>query len=69
MRTVYDVQQLLKKYGTIIHLGNRLWDIELMMIELKQLEEVGVLDRETFIQAMLVLKREHHDEEKRQEEK
>ena len=37
MKTVYDVQQLLKKFGTIIYIGDRLADLELMEEELKQL--------------------------------
>ncbi|WP_462259380.1 YqgQ family protein, partial [Vagococcus teuberi] len=37
MKTMYDVQQLFKRFGIFIYVGNRLWDIELMMIELKQL--------------------------------
>ncbi|MCA9766671.1 MAG: DUF910 family protein, partial [Carnobacterium sp.] len=37
MRTLYDVQQILKKFGIFIYVGKRMWDIELMMIELKKI--------------------------------
>ncbi|EUJ60945.1 YqgQ family protein, partial [Listeria fleischmannii] len=30
MKSVYDVAQLLKKYGIIIYLGKREYDIEMM---------------------------------------
>ncbi|HBQ08898.1 MAG TPA: DUF910 domain-containing protein, partial [Lactobacillus sp.] len=30
MKTLYDVQQLLEKYGILVHIGKRIWDIELM---------------------------------------
>ncbi|MCI0129657.1 MULTISPECIES: YqgQ family protein [Enterococcaceae] len=67
MRTMYDVQQLFKRFGIFIYVGNRLWDIELMMIELKQLEEAGLIDKQEYVKAMLVLKHEHHLEEDYQE--
>ena len=28
MKTLYDVQQLLKQFGVYIHVGKRVWDIE-----------------------------------------
>ena len=30
MKTLYDVQQLLKRFGIFVYVGKRLWDIELM---------------------------------------
>lgn len=66
---MYDVQQLLKQFGIFVYVGNRLWDIELMMIELKKLEEAGVIDKQLFMKAMLVLKHEHRLEEDYQEGK
>ena len=35
MKTLYDVQQFLEKYGVLVHVGKRIWDIELMAIELE----------------------------------
>lgn len=67
MRTLYDVQQLLKKYGTFIYVGKRLWDIELMSIELKRIYDQGILDKDDYIQAQLILKKEHRIEEKNRE--
>ncbi|WP_153047646.1 YqgQ family protein, partial [Streptococcus suis] len=34
MERLYDVQQLLKRFGIIVYMGNRLYDIEMMQIEL-----------------------------------
>ena len=67
MRTTYDVQQLLKQFGTFIYLGNRLWDIELMMVEIRELFDNGVIEKKVFLNAMMVLKKEHQDELEYQE--
>ncbi len=67
MRTMYDVQQLLKQFGTFIYLGNRLWDIELMMVEIRELFDNGVIEKKVFLNAMMVLKKEHQDELEYQE--
>ncbi|NAP01271.1 DUF910 family protein [Halomonas sp. MG34] len=32
MKTIYDVQQLLKRYGSFVYTGDRLGDLELMEI-------------------------------------
>ncbi len=69
MKTLYDVQQLLKRFGVFIYVGKRIWDIELMALELDHLRESEVIDQNTFLKAKLVLNREHHIEEKREREK
>lgn len=68
-RTLYDVQQLLKRYGTFVHVGKRMWDIELMFIEVKRLYESQMIDKKTFINAQLVLKREHIIEEEKEKDR
>ncbi|WP_246005694.1 YqgQ family protein [Companilactobacillus insicii] len=68
-RTLYDVQQLLKKFGTFVHLGKRMWDIELMSIEVKKLYENGMIEKKAFINAQMVLKTEHRKEEKKEKER
>lgn len=59
MKTLYDVQQLLKQFGLIIYMGKRLYDIEVMQIELSRLYEQGLVDREAYLLAQLILRREH----------
>lgn len=66
MRTFLDVLQLLKKYDIYIHLGNRLWDIELAAIEIDNLYKAGLLENKKYAQIKLVLTREHEMEERRQ---
>lgn len=66
MKTLYDVQQLLKQFNVFVYVGKRLWDIELMALELDKLYQADVIDKSTFLRAKLVLEREHRVEEQRQ---
>lgn len=63
MKTLYDVQQLFKQFGIYIYVGARIYDIELMMIELKKIYESHLIDQETYLHARSVLQREHRIEE------
>lgn len=56
MKTVYDVQQLLKKFGTIIYIGDRVADLELMATEISELNQSQLIDQKDFTTAMLILK-------------
>lgn len=69
LRTLYDVQQLLKRFNVFVYVGKRIWDIELMAIEIDNLYQAHVIDKDLFLQAKLVLRREHRFEEKQQERK
>lgn len=69
MRTLYDVQQLLKEFGVYVYVGKRLWDIEMMEIELAELSRAGVIDTATYVQAKHVLNEEYQQELKREREK
>ncbi|CCK85504.1 Putative uncharacterized protein [Lactobacillus equicursoris DSM 19284 = JCM 14600 = CIP 110162] len=68
LKTLYDVQQLLKKYGILVHVGKRKWDIELMAIELDNLYKAGILEKKVYLNAKLVLRHEHEYEEKLEKE-
>lgn len=59
MKKLYDVQQLLKQFGIVIYMGKRLYDIEMMQIELHRIYEAGLIDRVDYMAAELVLRREH----------
>ena len=65
-RTLYDVQQLLKEFNVFVYVGKRLYDIELMAIELDHLYEAGVIDETTYMKAKIVLRKEHREEERRE---
>lgn len=58
MKTIYDVQQLLKKYGTIIYIGDRSADLELMEMEVRQLFESNLIQVQDYQMAVLLLRQE-----------
>lgn len=66
LRTLYDVQQLLKVFGIYVYVGKRLWDIEMMALELDHLYEMNAIDKPTWLKAKVVLNHEHRIEEKKQ---
>ena len=70
MKTLYDVQQLLKQFGIVVYLGKRLYDIEMMKIELEALYQNALIDKENYLIAEMILRREHRIEmEKENEQK
>ncbi|KMJ60110.1 cytosolic protein [Bacillus sp. LL01] len=58
MKTMYDVRQLLKNYGTFIYTGDKIADIEMMEDEIRELYRSGVLDAGLFQSAMIILRGE-----------
>ncbi|APH04389.1 YqgQ family protein [Bacillus weihaiensis] len=56
MKTVYDVQQLLKKYGIFIYIGDRIADLELMEEEVRQLFESQLIEPKDYQMAILILR-------------
>lgn len=66
-RTLYDVQQLLKQFNVFVYVGKRLYDIELMAIELDNLHQAGVVDQSTYMKAKIVLRKKHREELKREQ--
>lgn len=59
MKTLYDVQQYLKSFGIIIYMGKRLYDIEMMKIELKRIYDAGLIEKLDYLEAESILRREH----------
>jgi uncharacterized protein YqgQ len=58
LKTIYDVQQLLKRYGTIIYIGDRIADLELMEEEIKQLYQSTLIESKDYQMAILLLRQE-----------
>lgn len=58
MKTIYDIQQFLKKYGTIIYIGDRVADLELMESELKDLFHSQLIETREYQAAVLLLRHE-----------
>jgi uncharacterized protein YqgQ len=56
MKTIYDVQQLLKRFGTIIYTGNPLGDLELIQDEVRELYNQKLIDVNDFKQAVLIIR-------------
>ena len=53
------MQRLLKQFGIYVYLGKRLYDIEMMKIELKRIYDAGLMDKLAYFEAEAVLRREH----------
>ena len=68
MKTLYDVQQLLKQFGVVVYLGKRLYDIEMMKIELEALYKSALIDKENYPIAEMILRREHQIEMEKENE-
>lgn len=68
LQTLYDVQQLLKQFGVVVYLGKRLYDIEMMKIELEALYKSALIDKENYLIAEMILRREHQIEMEKENE-
>jgi len=66
MKNFYDVQQFLKQFGTMIYIGNRLADMELMEAELKELFHSQLIDHRELQTALQVLRFEIQLEKEKQ---
>jgi uncharacterized protein YqgQ len=66
MKTIYDIQQHLKKFGTIIYIGDRLADLELMEEEVRELYKSQCMTTEDYQMAMLLLRSEMARQKDRQ---
>jgi len=67
MKTIYEIQQFLKQYGTIIYIGDRIGDLELMKSEIEELYRSQLIERQEFESAVFLLNQEIlHLKEKRE---
>lgn len=55
MKNLVDVRNLLKQFGIVIYTGSPEGDVEMMMDELKELQQMGLIEREVYLQAYGVL--------------
>jgi uncharacterized protein YqgQ len=58
MKTIYDIQQFLKRFGTYIYVGDRLADLELMEAELTELYHSQLIEQREFQNALFLLRHE-----------
>ncbi|HGC8117577.1 TPA: YqgQ family protein [Streptococcus agalactiae] len=69
MKVLFDVQNLLKKFGIYVYISKRLYDIEVMKIELQRLYDNGLISRDDYLKAELILRREHRLELEKENKK
>lgn len=69
MKVLFDVQNLLKKFGIYVYIGKRLYDIQVMKIELQRLYDNGLISRDDYLKAELILRREHRLELEKENKK
>ncbi|CQH23064.1 TPA: YqgQ family protein [Streptococcus agalactiae] len=69
MKVLFDVQNLLKKFDIYVYIGKRLYDIEVMKIELQRLYDNGLISRDDYLKAELILRREHRLELEKENKK
>jgi uncharacterized protein YqgQ len=60
MKTMYDVLQLLKRFGTIIYTGNPIADLELIQEEVKELYNQQLIDVNEYKTATLIIRSAHN---------
>jgi uncharacterized protein YqgQ len=60
MKTMYDVQQLLKRYGTIIYTGHAVADLELIQEEVRELYNQKLIDVNEYKSAMIIIRASHN---------
>lgn len=53
-----SVIKLLKRFGIFIYTGNKIDDIELIQSELRDMYEYGLLLKEDYLKALLIVKNE-----------
>ncbi|MFF2754317.1 YqgQ family protein [Psychrobacillus sp. NPDC058041] len=65
MKTVYDIMQLLKRFGIYIYTKDRLADLEMMEDEIKELYKMQLIEANDFQIAILVLRKEQNNYKKK----
>ena len=58
MKNLLSIIQLLKRFGIYVYTGNRKDDIVLMMSEVKDLYDGGLLQQDDYLKAVLILRSE-----------
>lgn len=58
MNTMLDVRNLLKRFGIFIYTRDRKGDAELMEMELTELHEKGLVTKDDYLKARILLQKE-----------
>lgn len=59
LKTFFDIQQLLKRFGIFIYTGNRAADLELMEEEIHELYRMKMIEAQDYKMALLIIRKEH----------
>lgn len=59
MKNFYDILTFLKSFGVYIHVGKRLWDIEMAALEVDNLYRADVINDKDYAAMKLILSHEH----------
>lgn len=62
MNSFYDVQQLLKKFGTYVYTKDIQSDCDLMEFELDELHQSGLLVTEEYLKAKLLVRKRRSEQ-------
>lgn len=60
MNSVYDVMQLLKRFGIYVYTKDRLADLEMMEEEVRELHRMQMIEAKEFHIALLLLRQEQN---------
>lgn len=60
LKSVYDVMQLLKRFGIFVYTKDRLADMEMMEDEIKELYKMQMIEAQDFQLAILLLRQEQN---------
>lgn len=66
MKSILDIRNLLKQYGSFIYTGDRIGDLMLIEDEIRELYKSQVLDVKEYQSALLIIRQEVRKEEERQ---
>lgn len=58
MKNLLDIINLLKRFGIYVYTGNRRDDIDFMASEVKDLYDNGLLMKDDYLKAILILRQE-----------
>lgn len=62
MKSMYDLQQLLKRYGIFVYTGNRKSDLLLIDLEIGELFRSHLITKEEYVRAKQILQKELAEE-------
>ncbi|MFC5540243.1 MAG: YqgQ family protein [Bacilli bacterium] len=65
MKTILDIRNLLRQYGSFIYTGDRIGDLMMMEDEIRELYKSQILDVKEYQSALLIIRNEIKLEEER----